>query len=93
MPDRSSINEHKRREKDQEIRELLVQGENEIFAGFGYELAEVMAEADRFLVQERWAQTVEALTSIERGEVVSADRAREWLLSWGKDDELDPPAI
>ena len=42
--------------------------------------------------EERWAQTVEALNSVERGQVIPADDVHDWLRSWGKDDELDPPA-
>ena len=45
------------------------------------------------LQEERWAQTLEALDSVERGEVVPAHEVHEWLKTWGTDDELDPPAV
>jgi len=45
------------------------------------------------LQEERWAQTVEALNSVERGEVVPADEVHAWLKTWGQDHELDPPAV
>ena len=44
-----SIDEYERREKDNEILKLLVQGEKEIAAGVGYELDDVLTEADRLL--------------------------------------------
>ena len=45
------------------------------------------------LQEERWAQTVEALSSVERGEVVPANEVHEWLSTWGKDHELEPPLV
>lgn len=44
-----SIDEYERRERDTEILKLLVQGEKEIAAGVGHDLAEVLADADRLL--------------------------------------------
>jgi predicted transcriptional regulator len=43
------------------------------------------------LQDERWAQTVEALNSVERGEVVPGEEVRAWLKTWGRDDEIDRP--
>ncbi len=45
------------------------------------------------LQEERWAQTLEAMDSVERGEVVPAHEVHEWLKTWGKDHELDPPSV
>ena len=41
--------EYERREHDFEILRLLVQGEKEIAAGVGYELDDVLSEADKIL--------------------------------------------
>ena len=41
--------EYERREHDFEILQLLVQGEKEIAAGVGYELDDVLSEADKIL--------------------------------------------
>jgi len=44
-----NFEEYERREHDFEILQLLVQGEKEIAAGVGYELDEVLSEADKIL--------------------------------------------
>ena len=44
-----SVDEFERRERDAEILRLLAQGEKEIAAGVGHDLADVMAEADALL--------------------------------------------
>jgi predicted transcriptional regulator len=44
------------------------------------------------LQEERWTQTVEALSSVERGEVVPAEEVHAWLKTWGQDSEVEPPA-
>ena len=44
-----SIDEFERRERDAEILRLLAEGEKEIAAGIGYDLDEVMAEANALL--------------------------------------------
>lgn len=41
----------------------------------------------------RWAQTVEALNSVEQGEITPAEDVHTWLESWGTDHEADPPAV
>ena len=44
-----SVDEYERREQDMEILRLLVQGEKEIAAGVGFDLDEVLAEADQVI--------------------------------------------
>ena len=44
-----NFEEYVRREHDFEILQLLVQGEKEIAAGVGYELDDVLSEADKIL--------------------------------------------
>lgn len=41
--------------------------------------------------QTRWQDTLTAMESVARGEVVSGRAVHEWLGSWGKTSELDPP--
>lgn len=41
--------------------------------------------------QERWHQTLEAMTSVAKGKVVSGDAVHAWLSSWGGADQLPPP--
>jgi predicted transcriptional regulator len=41
--------------------------------------------------QARWAETLEAMDSIARGNVVSGDAVSDWLRSWGGSNELQPP--
>lgn len=45
----------------------------------------------RELGQARWQDTLAAMESVARGEVVSGQAVHEWLGSWGKIDELAPP--
>jgi prevent-host-death family protein len=47
-----SVEEYERRERDLEILRLLAQGEQEIAAGVGHPLSEVLAEADALLAQD-----------------------------------------
>ena len=44
-----SVDEYERRERDNEILKMLVQGEKEIAAGVGHDLDEILAEADRLM--------------------------------------------
>lgn len=44
-----SVEEYERRERDVEILRLLAEGEREIAAGHGYDLDDVLAEADDIL--------------------------------------------
>lgn len=41
--------------------------------------------------QTRWAETLQAMDSVSRGEVVSGDAVHEWLRSWGTSHELPMP--
>ena len=41
--------------------------------------------------QSRWLETVKAMESVARGEVVSGDAVHDWLRSWGGSNELAPP--
>ncbi len=41
--------------------------------------------------QTRWAETVEAMESVARGEVVSGEAVHDWLRTWGTSNELPPP--
>ncbi|MFW5718435.1 MAG: CopG family ribbon-helix-helix protein [Spirochaetota bacterium] len=43
------------------------------------------------LDQERWKQTLEAVESAAKGNVVAAERVHGWLRSWGSDEEIDLP--
>lgn len=43
------------------------------------------------LEEERWAETLEALDSVEQGKIVGSDEVHEWLDSWGTEHELPPP--
>lgn len=46
-----SVSAYERSEQERQILELLARGEKEIAAGKGYDLDEVLAEADRRLAQ------------------------------------------
>ncbi|GEM_PF-5140674 len=41
--------------------------------------------------QARWQDTLMAMESVARGQVVSGQAVHEWLGSWGTTDELMPP--
>jgi predicted transcriptional regulator len=41
--------------------------------------------------QARWLDTVKAMESVARGEVVSGDAVHDWLRSWGSSNESAPP--
>lgn len=41
--------------------------------------------------QARWQDTLMAMESVTRGQVVSGQAVHEWLGSWGTADELAPP--
>lgn len=42
--------------------------------------------------RSRMEETLAAIDSVARGEVVSGQAVHAWLDSWGSDDELPPPA-
>ncbi len=41
--------------------------------------------------ESRWAETLEALESINRGESIDEDNVNAWLNSWGTDSPKAPP--
>ncbi len=41
--------------------------------------------------QTRWAETLQAMESVSRGEVVSGEAVNAWLRSWGTSNELPMP--
>ena len=43
------------------------------------------------LEQTRWGDTVKAMESVARGEVVSGEAVHDWLRSWGSSNEMSPP--
>jgi len=45
------------------------------------------------LEQVRWQETLVAVESVAKGEVVSGDAVHAWLRSWGTQDETDPPRV
>lgn len=42
-------------------------------------------------LEARWVETLQAMESVSRGEVVSDEAVYEWLRSWGTSDELPVP--
>lgn len=48
---------------------------------------------DAYLEVQAWQlkHIEKGIASIKEGRVVSHERVREWLESWGKDDEREPP--
>lgn len=47
----------------------------------------------QILEQQRWQETLEALASVKRGQVVSGEAVHAWLASWGSGEELPPPKV
>jgi len=41
--------------------------------------------------QARWLETVKAMESVARGEVVSGEAVHDWIRSWGSSHEISPP--
>ncbi|WP_062064108.1 CopG family ribbon-helix-helix protein [Cellvibrio sp. OA-2007] len=41
----------------------------------------------------RWQETLHAMDSVAKGQVVSGEAVQLWLESWGKDDEKSPPQV
>jgi len=41
--------------------------------------------------QKRWAGTLDALVSVRGGRVVDGDGVMEWIASWGKKTDKEPP--
>lgn len=49
--------------------------------------------ARKSLDEKRWGETLEALESVKSNRLVEEKDVNEWLNSWGKDDETNPPKI
>jgi predicted transcriptional regulator len=41
----------------------------------------------------RWKETLTAMDSVAKGQVVSSEVVHSWLESWGKEDEQSPPKV
>lgn len=39
----------------------------------------------------KWRETLEALDSVKKGDVVNGEAVQEWLKSWGNKNEKMPP--
>ena len=42
-------------------------------------------------LEARWAETLQAMESVSRGEVVSGEAVHKWLRSWGASEEFPVP--
>jgi len=49
--------------------------------------------ARKSLEDQKWGETLEALDSVKSNRVVTEQDVNEWLASWGKDNEIQPPKI
>jgi len=49
--------------------------------------------ARKSLDEERWTETLEAIDSVTSNRTVDEKEVNDWLASWGKDDELNPPKL
>lgn len=47
--------------------------------------------ARQSMEEARWADTVEALQSVQAGKLVSEKATTDWIKSWGADTESKPP--
>ena len=43
--------------------------------------------------QVRWQETLKAMDSVAKGQVVSGEAVHDWLRSWGTANELPPPKV
>lgn len=41
--------------------------------------------------QTRWRQTLQAIESVAKGQMVAGQTVHAWMESWGTEDELVPP--
>ena len=41
----------------------------------------------------RWQQTLKAMESVARGQVVDGEAVHAWLESWGTENELSAPSV
>jgi predicted transcriptional regulator len=45
------------------------------------------------LDQIRWKETLQAMESVTKGEILAGADVHDWLRSWGTDTELSPPKV
>jgi len=41
--------------------------------------------------EQRWSETMEAISSVKTGKVVAEKDVNTWLESWGSENETNPP--
>ena len=49
--------------------------------------------AKKTLEEQRWGETLEAIDSVKSGELIEEKEVIDWLESWGKENELEPPNL
>jgi len=49
--------------------------------------------ARKTLDEKKWNETLEALESVKSNRIIEEQSVNEWLDSWGKDNEKNPPKI
>ena len=49
--------------------------------------------ARKFLEEQRWTKTLEAIDAVKSGKLLDEKEVNAWLESWGKENELDPPGL
>ncbi len=47
--------------------------------------------ARKSLDEKQWEETLVALESVKSNKVIEEKNVNEWLISWGTDDEQEPP--
>lgn len=50
-----------------------------------------LREAIVLILEDRKAETLEALADVEAGRVIEGEKVMDWLGSWGSEDALAPP--
>ncbi|MDX2506603.1 MAG: transcriptional regulator [Gammaproteobacteria bacterium] len=45
----------------------------------------------KFVDEQRWQETLEAIDSVKSGSSIDENNVSEWLDSWGSENELEPP--
>ena len=43
--------------------------------------------------EKRWEETLEAIESVQSGNIVDEKSVNQWFDSWGSEEELEPPKI
>ena len=41
--------------------------------------------------QQKWQDTLDAIESVSKGDVVDGEKVHDWLKTWGSKDELEVP--